>query len=66
MIIALLLVAYLTFTQLKTKPLPAALSNPETGVSGTLTELPKQVKDKVQAAIDQGEAQRKAAEEALK
>lgn len=65
-LIAVIIVAALTIANLKTKPLPAALATPESGLNGTLTELPNQVKTKVQEALDRAEEQRKEAEEALK
>jgi hypothetical protein len=65
-LIAFLIVAYLTVSRMQSKPVPAALSAPEIGLNGTLTELPKQVQGKVEAALQKAEEQRKAAEEALK
>jgi hypothetical protein len=65
-ILASLIVAYLTISRIQSKPVPAALNASKTGLNGTLTELPKQVQGKVEAALQSAEGQRKAAEEALK
>jgi hypothetical protein len=65
LLIAVVIVAYLTIARLKSRPAAQIPGAVEAQIQGTLTELPKQVRNKVQDALDRSEQQRKEAEKAL-
>ncbi len=66
MILALLLVLYLTLANLKSKPASQIPGAEAAGLNGQMTELPGQVKSKLETIQKQSEDQLKAAEEAMK
>ncbi len=66
LLIAVVIVAYLTIARLKSHPAAQIPGATEAEIQGTITELPNQVRNKVQDALDRAEQQRKEAEKALK
>lgn len=64
MMVTMLLVLYLTVTSLKTKhTLPALQDSTGNLAPATLTEIPAEVKGKLNEAVERGQAERKAVED---
>ena len=67
MMLAMMIVVYLTMTSMKKKvSIKTSQDSTEVAVPQNLTDLPATVQSKLNAAVKQDEEQRKAAEEALK
>jgi predicted Holliday junction resolvase-like endonuclease len=67
MLIAMVIVMYLTLSRLKTSPkLPDMGGGVEMKAPSNMTQLPAQVKSQLNEVMQRNEAERKAAEEALK
>ncbi len=67
MLVTMLLVVYLTLSNLKSKPIaPSLESDSGTFAPVNLSQLPSQVKNKLNEAMERNAAEKKAAEDALK